>query len=281
MIRTSHVRRGIALLALVAFVTGCVDPAVAAPRKKKSTRAATSRKAPARRAAPPPAASASSAARPDAALFAEAQKALAALEASPQRKADRSEWERVALRFRTVLARYPQSSYSDDALLAIGDLYRSMAVRFKVRQYDEDARDAYGQLVAEYPSSPKGEDALFKTLEIARARGNRKSIAAAGRAYLEAFPEGRRAREVKGLLRQGGAVQEAALPAPPPPGLAQVFNLRFWSGEASTRVVLDVEKQVQIHYDRISNPDRLWVDLEGTRLHPNLQGRSFPVGDGL
>src|SRR5262249_4308869 len=54
-----------------------------------------------------------------------------------------------------------------------------------------------------------------------------------------------------------------------------------WSGESSTRVVLDVEKAVHYRYDRISDPDRLWIDLEGTRLHPNLVGRMFPVGDGL
>jgi N-acetylmuramoyl-L-alanine amidase len=60
-----------------------------------------------------------------------------------------------------------------------------------------------------------------------------------------------------------------------------VFNVRFWSGESSTRVVLDVERQVALRYDRIQHPERLWVDLQGTRLHPNLTDRNFPVGDGL
>ena len=46
-------------------------------------------------------------------------------------------------------------------------------------------------------------------------------------------------------------------------------------------MVLDVEKAVHYKYDRINDPDRLWVDLEGTRLHPNLVGHIFPVGDGL
>jgi N-acetylmuramoyl-L-alanine amidase len=72
-----------------------------------------------------------------------------------------------------------------------------------------------------------------------------------------------------------------SLPKAPPPGLARVFNVRFWSGESSTRVVLDVERQVALRYDRIQAPERLWVDLVGTRLHPNLTDRNFPVGDGL
>jgi N-acetylmuramoyl-L-alanine amidase len=109
-------------------------------------------------------------------------------------------------------------------------------------------------------------------------------MAEAAEAYLQAFPDAARAKDVKALMKKGArraAVSEVPLPKPPPPGLAQVFNLRFWSGESSTRVVFDVEKQVRYRSDRIANPDRLWIDLEGTRLHPNLVHRSFPVGDGL
>jgi N-acetylmuramoyl-L-alanine amidase len=220
-------------------------------------------------------------ARPDRALYQEAQAALATLRASPKRQARRAEWEKVVLRFRKVVARYPQSAYCDDALLAIGDLYRGMATKLKSQRYRADADKAYRSLVAEYPSSSKGEQALFAALEIAREDGDRRRIAETGRTYLAAYPDSKRARDVKALLRRGAAVQEASLPSPPPPGLAQVFNLRFWSGDSSTRVVLDVERQVPIQSDRIRSPDRLWIDLDGTRLHPNLKDRSFPVGDGL
>ena len=84
---------------------------------------------------------------------------------------------------------------------------------------------------------------------------------------------------MKTLLRE----REPASPLPksPPPGLARVFDLRAWSGDASTRVVVDLERKVRIQYDRAFAPDRLWVDLVGTRLHPNLAERAFPVGDGL
>ncbi len=218
--------------------------------------------------------------RPDAVLYQEAQQALASLKAMPARTARKPEWEKVVLRFRRVVARYPQSAYCDNALLAIGDLYREMGRRFNAG-YLGDAVQAYRRLIAEYPSSSLGEKALFNVVEIARAGGDRKEIAAAAREYLDAFPDSPRAAEVKAAVKKGGRAQEAALPTPPPRGLAQVFNLRFWSGASSTRVVLDVEKAVHYKYDRISNPDRLWVDLEGTRLHPNLLGKMFPVGDGL
>jgi N-acetylmuramoyl-L-alanine amidase len=229
--------------------------------------------------AAPPAVAATQ--RPDRALFEEAREAQATLKASAKLQAKRAEWEKVVLRFRRVVARYPQSGYCDNALLAVGDLYREMAVRFKLPRFNDDALTAYHTLVEEYPSSRLGEQALYSAFQIVREGGDRKRVAEAGRAYLDAFPDAARAREIKASLKRSVPAQAASLPSPPPPGLAQVFNLRFWSGDASTRLVLDVERQVPIVHDRINNPDRLWVDLSGARLHPNLKDRKFPVGDGL
>jgi N-acetylmuramoyl-L-alanine amidase len=214
-------------------------------------------------------------------MYQEALQAREALAGSPKRLGQRSEWERVVMKYRRVVARYPQSAYCDDALMAVGDLYRQMANRFRAPRLNDDAVVAYRTLVAEYPSSRHGDDALYAVVGVMQKRGDPYKLAEAGRAYLEAFPRSARVAEVRSLLRQRSAVQEASLPKAPPPGLAQVFNLRFWSGADSTRVVMDVEKPVKLHHERLVNPDRLFVDLLGTRLHPNLTHRSFPVGDGL
>jgi len=218
-------------------------------------------------------------ARPDAELYREAQAAETRLRASPRRLAQRSEWEAVVLRYRKVVARYPRSGYSDNALMACGTLYREMADRFRGPRYREDALAAYRTLVAEYPSSSLGEQALWSAIEVARKTQDRKKAADAARAYLETYPEGGRASSAKRLLRE----REPASPLPrtPPPGLARVFDLRAWSGEDSTRVVVDLERSVRIQSDRATNPDRLWIDLVGTRLHPNLAKRAFPVEGGL
>jgi N-acetylmuramoyl-L-alanine amidase len=230
--------------------------------------------APARRAA-----NATVQGRPDAALYREAQAAETRLRQSAARLKKRAEWEAVVLRYRKVVARYPRSGYCDNALLAAGNLYREMAGRFRSPRYREDALGAYRTLVAEYPSSSLGDDALFAAIEVSRQSGDRRKLAESARAYLDAYPEGGHAASVKKLLRQ----REPAtpLPSPPPRGLARVFDLRSWSGELSTRVVIDLERRVELRSDVAKDPDRLWVDLVGTRLHPNLARRVFPVGDGL
>jgi N-acetylmuramoyl-L-alanine amidase len=228
---------------------------------------------------PPRAASPSTPRKPDTALFVEAQRAEATLRATKSRQARTAEWEKVVLAYRRVVARYPQSGYCDNALLAIGNLYREMSQRFRETHYEQDAVAAYRAVVSEYPSSRLGEEALWDVVQMAQASSDRRRIGDAGKAYLDAFPDAPRAREVKALLRR--RTPTAPLPSPPPPGLAAVFDLRAWSGDSSTRVVLDLERKVKLAYDRIAGPDRLFVDLLGTRLHPNLKSRSFPVGDGL
>ncbi len=134
-------------------------------------------------------------------------------------------------------------------------------------------------MVAEYPSSSLGDEALYSVVQMAREDGDRRRITEAVNAYLDACPDGPHAPEVKALLRKRAPA--APVPSPPPPGLARVFDLRSWTGDSSTRVVIDLERKVSLASDRIADPDRLWIDLAGTRLHPNLKARSFPVSDGL
>ena len=219
--------------------------------------------------------------RPDAALFSEAKQARTALEASPKLQALRPEWDKVMARYRKLVARYPKSGYADDSLLAVGDLCRTMAKRFKKPALEADAVRAYETLADEYPSSRHAETALYSIFEMAQASGDKKRLLEAGKDYIGAFPDAARAGVVKAAIKQRAPEKAAALPSPPPPGLASVYDLRFWTGDSATRVVVDLERKVKIESDRISNPDRLWVDLKGARLHPRLQKREYVVGDGL
>ncbi|MGE5125433.1 MAG: N-acetylmuramoyl-L-alanine amidase [Betaproteobacteria bacterium] len=270
MKRLALVRRPARLAAVACLALPALALLAAAPSADAATR-----RTPARRTAR----SASAATRPDAALYREAQAAEARLRGSARRLAKRPEWEMAILRYRKVIARYPRSGYCDNALLAIGKLYRDMGRRFSSTAYRDDALQAYRAIVSEYPSSSLGDDALWAAVEITKDGHDRRRLAESARAYLDTYPEGRRASRVKKLLRQ----REPAtpLPSPPPPGLASVFDLRAWSGETSTRVVVDLERKVPLQSDRARDPDRLWVDLIGARLHPNLEKRVFPVGDGL
>jgi N-acetylmuramoyl-L-alanine amidase len=58
-----------------------------------------------------------------------------------------------------------------------------------------------------------------------------------------------------------------------------VTNIRHWSTNVYTRVAIDLDDEVQYEAARVPNPDRIFFDLHGTRLSPELIGRSVEVTD--
>ena len=67
--------------------------------------------------------------------------------------------------------------------------------------------------------------------------------------------------------------------APVSSSLSLVRDIRSWSNPSYTRVVIDVDGEVQYRFGPLHNPDRLYVDLIGAQLAPKLQGHSLDVSD--
>ena len=61
--------------------------------------------------------------------------------------------------------------------------------------------------------------------------------------------------------------------------LALVTGIRHWSTANYTRVAIDLGDNVTYEAARVPNPDRIYFDLHGTRLAPELVGKSFAVTD--
>jgi N-acetylmuramoyl-L-alanine amidase len=74
----------------------------------------------------------------------------------------------------------------------------------------------------------------------------------------------------------------ADLNAPPPPSrsaLPLITGIRHWSTPVYTRVAIDLQNEVRYSAARVPNPDRIFFDLYGTKLSPELVGRSLEVTD--
>jgi N-acetylmuramoyl-L-alanine amidase len=70
--------------------------------------------------------------------------------------------------------------------------------------------------------------------------------------------------------------------APPPPRrekIPLITGIRHWSTPDYTRVAIDLQQEVRYQAARVSNPDRIFFDLHGTRLSPELTGRPVEVTD--
>lgn len=273
------------LLGVALAVPGFLDAVAAAPvsaaapaatpRPSKSGSSAKKRPTARTTPAPPPS-------KPDRSLYLVAESLARRLRGSTLLMARLSEWDKVASAYRLVVHKYPRSPYCDDSLLKAGDLQREMATRFKNSKYADQALDSYALLVSEYPGSSLGESALYNTYEILSERKATTEAQAAARKYLAAYPDGKRAATVsRAVASKAPPAGQASPSTAKAGGTVQVFGVRFWSGESSTRVVIDLEKTVEIKQDFLRSPPRLFVDLIGTRLHPDLETKTFPVGNAF
>lgn len=61
---------------------------------------------------------------------------------------------------------------------------------------------------------------------------------------------------------------------------AEVKNVRYWSSQGYTRVIVDLSKAVEFAGKRLSGPDRLYFDLMNSVIPKEIQSR-LPVGDGI
>jgi N-acetylmuramoyl-L-alanine amidase len=85
--------------------------------------------------------------------------------------------------------------------------------------------------------------------------------------------------------RSGTATETPAaadLNAAPPPSRSRVpliTGIRHWSTPVYTRVAIDLQQEVRYTAARVPGPDRIFFDLYGTRLSPELVGHSLEVTD--
>jgi N-acetylmuramoyl-L-alanine amidase len=59
-----------------------------------------------------------------------------------------------------------------------------------------------------------------------------------------------------------------------------VKDIRSWSSENYTRVVVDLTNTVEFSKNRLSNPDRLYFDVKDAHISKEIN-TSIPVGDGI
>lgn len=61
--------------------------------------------------------------------------------------------------------------------------------------------------------------------------------------------------------------------------ISVLTDVRYWSSPSSTTVAIAVDENVQYEINRLAGPDRIYLDLRGSKLDGGLWGRKFPVND--
>jgi N-acetylmuramoyl-L-alanine amidase len=92
----------------------------------------------------------------------------------------------------------------------------------------------------------------------------------------------RNQRLAKAFLLAGALLAAGVCQGAGPADSARVTAVRFWSLGEVTRVAVEVSSGFHYKYDRLSNPDRLFYDIQGARPDMAPKGtHSIVVNDGL
>ena len=185
---------------------------------------------------------------------------------------------------------YPGSSLRVAALLAEAEIDQNDLLD------ESGARDCYRLLLKQYPHSEQAEEARAGLDNITSGRSRVSAEASAKPApalnttstpVAETQPAPVAADQDTAIPSplEGGPIPVSAHKTGDPAAahrsgrLAQVKSIRHWSTPTYTRVAIDLGDDVTFEAARVPNPDRIYFDLHGARLTPELVGKSFSVTD--
>jgi N-acetylmuramoyl-L-alanine amidase len=168
---------------------------------------------------------------------------------------------------------YPTSHYRAEALLA------EAAIEANDLNDRAAAKAKYAELIKTYPHSDMVPDAQAGLIALKHGQHVGAATSAASTpvsaAPVAALPPSETAPSapIDAVLP---AFDKAAKRAGPP---ALITGIRHWSTKSYTRVAIDLSDEVQYEAARVPHPDRIYFDLHGAKLEPELAGKTFDVTD--
>ena len=182
------------------------------------------------------------------AAYREARQYHDQLLARPESERNLRRYTRAIFLYRRVIDHDPTYGACDDALFAVASLYEEMGKRFG-QEGDRNQAIYYYRFVAdEYPRTPHRRRALERARQLER-----------------------------------GAVQRESQPPDihnDESQMATVTEIWHRSNKGYARVGINLDREVEVKAEFLTDPDRLYFDLENTKLSPDLP-ELFEVNDAL
>jgi N-acetylmuramoyl-L-alanine amidase len=173
---------------------------------------------------------------------------------------------------------YPGSKYRMDALFTIGQIQRDDLGD------DEAAKQTFQEFLDKYPHHSLADEAKKAIAQIdadAAAAAKKKDKNAKATNPFASKDKGDKTEKSKDT---SDASNKDVTPVPvqlktgPFP---LVTGIRHWSTPDYTRIAIDLGSEIKYEAGRVPNPDRIFFDLHGTKLAPELVGKTFDVDDGF
>ena len=149
----------------------------------------------------------------------------------------------------------------------------------------------YEQLARRYPRSGYSDNALYRAAVLSAEafwqNGEDHDRRVAVRLFdaLEArFPKSSLIRQVPGYMARLEQAPKAAAAAPPVEserGVATLKAIRRETLPEGLRVTLELEREAAFHEERLEGPPRVFIDLQNTRVQPELKDATLGFPEGL
>ncbi|MEA1868032.1 MAG: N-acetylmuramoyl-L-alanine amidase [Thermodesulfobacteriota bacterium] len=166
-------------------------------------------------------------------------------------------------RYQVLVERFPKNRLADNALYALGELYKRTG-------NTERARDAWEKIVKEYPKRDK-----------ARIAGNKlKTLGPKQRQKTKSL------KQTTYYEKEKGPAGFSSPRIAPGAKSAVVREVRYWSASDYTRVVIDMAGHVSFKKGYLPAnkarhlPERVYLDLKPARIGKNLKN-NISIQDGL
>ncbi|MBZ5491020.1 MAG: N-acetylmuramoyl-L-alanine amidase [Acidobacteriia bacterium] len=181
---------------------------------------------------------------------------------------------------------YPGSKFRAEALFTIGEIYRDDLDDAK------QAKATFEDFVKHYPGNSRAQEARKAIAEIdnpsvakspfqakaPRQRpGRQKTLRASEDAPKPPVADDTPDAPAQPQQQDAAVVTNDAQPH----RLPRLTGIRHWSTGDYTRIAIDLEQEVKYQSGRVPHPDRIFFDLYGTKLAPELVGKSFEVDTGF
>ncbi|MEE4353203.1 MAG: N-acetylmuramoyl-L-alanine amidase [Desulfatiglans sp.] len=233
------------------------------------------------------------AAKTPATLLKQADQYRKSLYGSHEKKKFRHNWLNSVRRYERLYRQYPKTNEAAWALYHVGGLYTGLHRYSGLSKDLDEAIVYYKKVVESYESHRLADDAQFKIAEILYKY--KKDPAQAYVEFLKVdikFPSGDMRPKARKMLDKlalilsemddAGRMANGASRS----GMVAVKDIRHWSTQNYTRVVIDLEDRVTYeHHVLKADPDRkkprrLYLDLKKARATSDIDS-ALPIKDGL
>jgi len=216
------------------------------------------------------------------------------LETSSKDMKFRKNWMKCIGRYENITRRFPASEDAAWSLYRVGNLYVGL-FGFSARPADLDkAIESFEELVKRHPGHSLADDAQY-SIGIIYFR-HKNDLVQAYRSFLKIevnYPDGdmvpgakRMLEDIAVALGENEATRIPVQGEKPGGDYATVTDIRYWSSQNYTRVVIDLDRAVNYTHASLEpnaeaeRPRRLYVDLDKTHIKKDIE-REIPIRDGL